>query len=150
MKKYDQSIEEDGPISDINSLLTYVSKSFRERMFLIIITDPATAGTIDRDLVRRLNARHEQMLIMVEDSPITNKAILDDDASDLVEHVRLPHYFRASKKIAEAEAEFHKELTDKVRKSLYHMGVVSTTVDSVDHAIPQIFRMLEEQKHVRR
>ena len=149
LKKYEQAVEVDGPNSDINALLTYITKSFRERMFLIVITDPTSAATLDRELVRRLNVRHEQMFILIEDSPVTNKMLLGGDASDINEHVRLPHYFRANKKIAKAEDEFRKVLTSKIQKGLYRLGVVSTTVDSSGRAVPQIFRMLEEQKHVR-
>ena len=150
LKKYEQSVDADGPKSDINALLTYVSKSFRERMFLIVITDPASAATLDRELVRRLSVRHEQMFILVEDSPVTNKMLLRKDVDDINEHIRLPHYFRANKKIAKSEANFRMLLTTKIQKSLHHLGVVSTIVDSSDHAVPQIFKMLEEQKHVRR
>ncbi len=150
LKKYEQSVDVEGPNSDINALLTYVSKSFRERMFLIVITDPTSAATLDRELVRRLNVRHEQMYILVEDSPITNRMFLNQDASDLNEHVRLPHYFRANKKVAKSEEEFRKTLTAKIQKGLYRLGVVSTTVDSSERAVTQIFKMLEEQKHVRR
>ena len=150
LKKYEQSVDVEGPNSDINALLTYVSKSFRERMFLIVITDPTSAATLDRELVRRLNVRHEQMYILVEDSPITNRMFLNQDASDLNEHVRLPHYFRANKKVAKSEEEFRKTLTTKIQKGLYRLGVVSTTVDSSERAVTQIFKMLEEQKHVRR
>jgi hypothetical protein len=150
LKKYSQSVEEDGPNSDINALLTYISKSFRERMFLIVITDPTSAAMLDRELVRRLNVRHEQMFILIEDSPVTNKKLLGNDASDINDLIRLPHYFRANKKIAKAEDDFRKILTSKIQKGLYRLGVVSTTVDSTEHAVPQIFKMLEEQKHVRR
>lgn len=150
LKKYSHSVKADGADSDINSVLTYISKSFRERMFLIVITDPNSAATLDRNLVRRLNARHEQMYILVEDSPLTNKSLLDKDVNDMNDHVRLPHYFRANKKIAAAEEEYRKSLTEKIQKGLHRFGVVSTTVPSSEKAIPMIFKMLEEQKRVRR
>lgn len=150
LKKYSNSISDESSESDINSVLTFVSKSFRERMFLIVITDPNSAATIDRNLVRRLNARHEQMYILVEDSPLTNKSLLGENVNDMSDHVRLPHYFRANKKIAAAEEDYRRQLYDKIQKGLRRFGVVSTIVDSTEHAIPRIFKMLEEQKHVRR
>ena len=150
LKKYSQSIKVDGAESDINSVLTYISKSFRERMFLIVITDPNSAATLDRNLVRRLNARHEQIYILVEDSPLTNKSLLNSDVNDMNDGVRLPHYFRANKKIAAAEEEYRKSLAEKIQKGLHRFGVVSTTVPSSEKAIPMIFKMLEEQKRVRR
>lgn len=150
LKKYDQSISADSTEGDINSVLSYVSKSFRERMFLIVITDPSSAATLDRDLVRRLNVRHEQMYVLIEDSPLSNRLLLGDDAADLSDGVRLPHYFRANKKIAKAETEFRETINGKIQKGLHRFGIVSTLVDGTDHAIPRIFTMLEEQRHVRR
>ena len=150
LKKYATSVTPECEDGDINSVLTYVSKSFRERMFLIVITDPSSAATLDRDLVRRLNARHEQMYIMIEDSPLCNKKMLDEDMVDMSEELRLPHYFRANKKIATAEEEFRAGLYEKIQKGLRHFGIVSTVVDGSEHAIPRIFTMLEEQRRVRR
>ena len=150
LKKYDQSISVESAEGDINSVLSYISKSFRERMFLIVITDPSSAATLDRDLVRRLNARHEQMYVLIEDSPLSNRLLLGDDAADLSDGVRLPHYFRANKKIAKAETEFRETINGKIQKGLHRFGIVSTLVDGTDHAIPRIFTMLEEQRHVRR
>ena len=149
LKKYDQAIVPDAAESDINSVLTYISKSFRERMFLIVITDPNSAATLDRDLVRRLNARHEQMYILVEDSPLTNKDLFGQDTVDMDDDVRLPYFFRANKKIAAAEEEFRTALYEKIQKGLRRFGIVSAIVDSTDHAIPRIFAMLEEQRRVR-
>ena len=119
-------------------------------MFLIVITDPANVATLDRELVRRLNARHEQMYILVEDSPLTNNKLLKHSVDDMSDHVRLPHYFRANKKVAKAEEDYRNELYGKIQKNLRHFGIVSTFVDGKDRAIPQVFKMLEEQKHVRR
>lgn len=150
LKKYSQSISLDSAQSDINSVLTYISKTFKERMFLIVITDPTNAATVDRELIRRLNARHEQMYIMINDSPLTNRLLLDDNVNDMGDNVRLPHYFRANKKIAKAEENYRNVLCEKILKSLRHYGIVSTFVDGTDRAIPCIFKMLEEQKHVRR
>lgn len=150
LRKYSASVNEDSAEGDINSVLTYVSKNFRERMFIIVITDPMNAASLNRELVRRLNARHEQMYILVEDSPLTNKKLLDGDVNDMSDNIRLPHYFRANKHIAEAEEEFRKDLYGKIQKGLRRFGVVSSVVDSTDNAIPRIFKMLEEQKHVRR
>ena len=58
-------------------------------------------------------------------------------------------YFRKNKKIAAAENEFREAQRIGIRKSLRRMGIVCSFIDSVDHAIPRIVAMLEEQKHVR-
>ena len=150
LDKYAKSISADGAASDINSLLTYVTKSFRERMFIVVITDPTSAATVNRELLRRLNARHEQMYILVEDSPMTNNLIAERNVNDIEGNIRLPHYFRTNKKVAAAETQFRANQLELIAKGLRRFGIVSCAVDSTDHAIPRIFQMLEEQKHVRR
>lgn len=150
LDKYAKSIGLEAKDSDINSLLTYITKSFRERMFLIVITDPANAATVNREIIRRLNARHEQMYILVEDSPMTNSMIANDTVNDIDGDVRLPHYFRANKKIAAAETQFRANQKELIAKGLRRFGIVSCSVDGTNNAIPRIFQMLEEQKHVRK
>ena len=150
LDKYAKSIDIEAGTSDINSLLTYISKSFRERMFVIVITDPSSAATANRELIRRLNARHEQMYIMVEDSPMTNNIISEQIVNDIDGDVRLSHYFRTNKKIAAAETQFRSNQKELIAKGLRRFGIVSCSVDSTDNAIPRIFQMLEEQRHVRR
>ena len=148
--RYAHSIKLDNPDSDINAILTYIMKGYRERLFIVVITDPDSAETIDSEIIRKLNARHEQMYIMVEDSPMTNNIISEQIVNDIDGDVRLSHYFRTNKKIAAAETQFRSNQKELIAKGLRRFGIVSCSVDSTDNAIPRIFQMLEEQRHVRR
>ena len=148
--RYASSVKTDGPNGDINSLLTYVMKCYRERLFIIVITDPDNAETIDSETIRKLNARHEQMYIMVEDSPMTNSKFHDKDVRDIEGKVRLPHFYRKDKKLAKAEKTFRENQREKIKKALRHFCIPSAFVGSSEEAIPAIIKMLEEQKHARR
>ena len=148
--RYHNSISAENPPSNINALLTNVLKNYRERMFIIVIVDPDNAETIDNEIIRRLNARHELMFIMIEDSPITNSLFYESDASDIDGHVRVPHFYRQDKKLAKAEQDFRKKQRDAIQKALRHFRIVSAYVSGTDDAIPNIVKMLEEQKHAKR
>ena len=150
LNHYVNSIRLDGPESNINSLLTYVAKGYRERLFIVVITDPDSAETIDSEVIRKLNARHEQMYIMIDDSPMTNQLLHDKDVRDIEGKVRLPKYYRKNKKLAKAETEYRAAQKVKIKKALRHFHIASTFVDSSENAIPAIVRMLEEQKHAKR
>ena len=150
LDKYAKSMALNAPESDLNSLLTYVSKTYRERSFMIVMSDAEGISKIDTELVRKLHARHEIMFIVVEDSPLTNELLADYDAVDVDGKMRLSHFFRQNKKIAKAEAEYREAQRVGIRKTLRRIGIVCCFVDSVNHAIPRIIGMLEEQKHVRR
>ena len=149
LDKFSKSMTTTGAESDLNALLSYVSKTYRERSFMIILSDADGVSRIDTELIRKLHARHEIMFIVIEDSPLTNNVLFDSNVIDLDGEIRLSKYFRKNKKIASAENEFREAQRIGIRKSLRRMGIVCSFIDSVDHAIPRIVAMLEEQKHVR-
>ena len=148
--KYAKSMQLDGAPSDLNSLLSYVSKSYRERCFLMIITDADGISRVEPDLLRRLHARNEIMVIVVEDSPLTNQLLTSSDTVEIEGKLRLSQYLRKNKRLSKAEKAYRDAQRVGVRKSLRRMGIVCCFIDSVDHAIPRIVTMLEEQKHVRK
>lgn len=148
--KYAKSMQLDGAPSDLNSLLSYVSKSYRERCFLMIITDADGISRVEPDLLRKLHARNEIMVIVVEDSPLTNQLLTSSDTVEIEGKLRLSQYLRKNKRLSRAEKAYRDAQRVGVRKSLRRMGIVCCFIDSVDHAIPRIVTMLEEQKHVRK
>jgi hypothetical protein len=150
LDKYSKSMKLTWPDSDLDSLLSYVSKTYRERCFMLIISDADSVSRIDTELVHKLHARNEIMFIIVEDSPMTNAALFDYDAADILGKMRLSRYFRENKKIAKVEADYREAQRVGIRKTLRRLGIVCCFVDSTNHAIPRIIAMLEEQKHVRR
>ena len=150
LDKYAESMKLSAPDSDLNSLLSYVAKTYRERSFMLIMSDAEGVSQIDTEMVRKLHARHEIMFIIVEDSPMTNGLLLDYDTVDIEGKMRLSRFFRQNKKVAKAEAEYREAQRVGIRKTLRRMGIVCCFVDSTNHAIPRIIGMLEEQKHVRR
>ena len=150
LDKYAKSMTLKSEPSDLNSLLNYVSKTYRERSFMIIMSDAEGVSQIDTEMVRKLHARHEIMFIIIEDSPLTNGLLINYDTVDIDGKTRLSRFFRQNKKIAKAEEEYREAQRVGIRKTLRRMGIVCCFVDSTNHAIPRIVNMLEEQKHVRR
>jgi len=148
--KYAKSMQLEGAPSDLNSLLSYVSKTYRERCFLMLITDADGISRVEPDLLRRLHARNEIMVIVVEDSPLTNQLLATSDTVEIEGKLRLSQYLRKNKRLSKAEKAYRDAQRVGVRKSLRRMGIVCCFVDSVDHTIPRIVTMLEEQKHVRK
>ena len=150
LTKYEKSINIKADQADLNALLSYISKNFRERMFLIVITDTSGAANISQDILRRLRVRHEQMIIMVEDSELTNSAFTKTEARDVMEDLRLPAFIRKDRNLKKAEAEMRESIKTTTQYNLRRLGICSCCIASSDAVIPAIFKMLEEQKHVRR
>ena len=130
LTKYEKSINIKADQANLNALLSYISKNFRERMFLIIITDVFGASNISQDILRRLRARHE--------------------VRDITEDLRLPTFMRKDRKLKKAETRMRELLINTTKHDLRRLGICSCNIDSSDSVIPAIFKMLEEQKHVRR
>ena len=150
LDKYSKAVSLESSESNINNLLTYVSKNFRERMFLIVITDVHGAASVSEDLLRRLRVRHEQMFILVQDSMLTNQKFKDTEVRDVTANLRLPRFIRRNKKLSQAEADLRQNSETKVQHDLRRLGICSCILNDTETAIPSIFKMLEEQKHVRR
>ncbi len=149
LDKYEKSISVESGNSDINALLSYISKNFRERMFLFIITDVHGGLLISEGLLRRLRVRHEIMVIMVEDVSFTDKKFKNDSAVDITDHTSLPRFMRSNRKLRNAEARLREENIQKIDHNLKRLGIMSCHISSTDTAIPSIFKMLEEKKHAR-
>lgn len=150
LDKYAKSMKINAPESNLNSLLNYVIKVYRERSFMLIISDADSVSRVDIEMVRKLHARHEIMFIIIEDSPLTNQLLLNYDTVDIDGKMRLSRFYRQNKMIAKAESEFREAQRAGIRKTLRRLGIVCCFVDGTNHAIPRIVNMLEEQKHVRR
>ena len=54
LSKYAKSTNIDAAPSDLNSLLSYVTKTYRERCFMMLITDADGISRVEPDLLRRL------------------------------------------------------------------------------------------------
>lgn len=150
LDKYYKSIKVESPAADMNAVLTYISKAFRERMFLIVITDSGSALKIDRSIIRKLGARHEQMFCIVEDAPLTSSFLHTKEARDIEKDLRIPRFLRSDRSLAKAETSYREAQRQVIKRTLRHYGIVTSFIDSSNHAIPRIIQMLEEQKNARR
>ena len=150
LTKYEKSVSLESDPANLNALLSYISKNFRERMFLFIITDTYNASQVSPELLRRLRVRHEIMIITVEDSDVTNSALAKNEVRDVVSGARIPTFLRKNRKLQNAEAAMRKNIIDTNTKNFRHLGICSSVLEGTETAVQSIFRMLEEQKHVRR
>jgi len=150
LTKYEKSVSLESDPANLNALLSYISKNFRERMFLFIITDTYNASQISQDILRRLRVRHEIMVISVEDSNITNASFFKNEVRDIVNNARIPAFLRKNRKLKDAEATMRKKVEQSNSKNFRHLGICSSVLSSTDTAVQDIFKMLEEQKHVRK
>lgn len=150
LTNYDKAVSPESGDGNLDALLTYVSKNFRERMFLIIITDAFGAANLDDAILRRLRVRHELLIISIKDMEITNPKLKKSEAIDIVENLRLPRFIRKNRKLKLAEEKMYSELSEKTSKSLKRLGIRNCFVEDSETAIPEILKMLEEQKRARK
>ena len=150
LNKYERNVSLDSDPADMTALLSYVSKNYRERMFLFIITDGFGAANISESMLKRLRARHEIMMIMIEDSYLTNQDLKHSETQDVTADLRLSQFYRYDRKLREAEEKMRTNLKKKTMHDLKRLGICSCSITSSEVVVPEVFKMLEEQKHVRR
>lgn len=151
LKTYSKSMSISAPESSLTAILTYISRNFRERMMLVVITDATGASGVPEELLKRLAVRHEQMFIIAKDATVTDADFATCEVRDIArEEAILPRFIRSSKKLAMAEAKLNAGIYDGLDKRLKQRGISSVAIGSEAEAVAQIARLMERQKNVRR
>jgi len=140
----------DAGVSNLTGLLDYVVRTIRRRMLLVVISDNLQFATAQEQLLRRLSAQHELLFIAIDDLDPSNDVWKNRSLYDVDQPTSLPSFIRRQKKVETAyQALVHHEW-QLSNRTLEHIRVSSTRIDSEDAVINQIVRLLEEHKHVRR
>jgi uncharacterized protein (DUF58 family) len=147
---YNDSITTSSPASSINNVLNYILRNYRERMLLIIITDPAGMSTVDDATIKRLSVRHEQVYTIINDSTVSDPTLLKDDVYDIEDPAIIPSFIRVSKKLQSAETELTENTQNNITRRLLKYGIQCAFINSEESTINDIFNLLERQKRARR
>jgi len=150
LNTYHDAISQNAPPSSITTVLDYVLRSYRERMLLIIITDPTSAQSIDEALLRRLRVRHEQTYIIIGDAAVTDSGLKNDDIYDINDHSSVPSFIRMSGKFRKTELQSTKTTEENITHRFLKQGISCTFIDREADVINNVLKLLERQKRARR
>jgi len=140
----------DGPPSDLTGLLDYVKRTNRRRMLLIIISDNLQFASAQEQLLRRLAAQHEILVITIDDLDPSDDSWKERNLYDVDLPIPLPSFVRRQKAV---EAAFQARVRTEWQsgsRTLERVRISSVRIGSEDSVINQIVRLLEEHRRVRR
>lgn len=137
-----------GP-SDLAAQLAYVARTVRRRMVLFVVADDRDLDDRVDLLLRRLRDRHEMLWFTVADAdPTTLPA--DASAYEVADRAALPAPVRTDRTVRQAYASRRAERIAATAALLDRHGIVHTRAGGSDQVVPQLFRLLERQRRVRR
>lgn len=139
----------DSPNGDMKSLLAYASKHISHRSMLVIITDDLDSDEETNRYFRRLSAQHEVMVINIGDLSAIDESVRHAPAHDIEDGFSLPEFIRGNKNLEAVYTESLTSRLDAATRMLERLRISNVEINGDDEVIPQIFRLLERQKHAK-
>ena len=127
---------------DMNELLEYVFKNISKRMIIFIITDIAGIDDIKSSTLKKLNQRHDLMIININDNYMFGK-----DIFDVSEDEYISDFLLNDSKLNEVEQEVRKDILKKNLTKLKKNNTCVTSISSKEEINLKIIELLEEHRY---
>ena len=131
--------------SDINDLLEYVLKYIPKKTIIFIITDINGIDNIKENTLKKLNQRHDVLLVNIKDNIMVGDNIFDVESNNYI-----PSFLLNDQKMIETEQEIKKEILEKNTSKLLKNHVSFTTISSIKEINKNLIKLLEEHKYAGR
>lgn len=127
--------------SDINKPLDYISKHFKRRMIIVIVTDMKGMLSIDEVTLKRLKVLHDVLMINISDVDASGKNVFDVE-----EGCMLPDFFTKSKRLIRKENQKRIQLMEECQTKLKRAGVAYQTIDTTEKIDIKLTELLNKHK----
>ncbi len=127
---------------DINELLEYTYKNISKKMIIFIITDISGIDRIKANVLKKVNQRHDILVININDN-----FMLGDDIYDVSQKEFIPEFLLSDKKLNELEHQIKDELIKKNRNKLKKNNVSFKSLSSKEEISYKIIELLEEHRY---
>lgn len=127
---------------DINELLEYVFKNISKRMIIFIITDISGIDNVKSNILKKLNQRHDLMIININDN-----YMFGDNVFDINKDEYLPNFLLKDSKLNEVEKEIKKDILNKNASKLKKNNISMTSISSKEEINLKVIKLLEEHKY---
>ena len=127
---------------DINELLEYTYKNISKRMIIFIITDINGLDQIKANELKKLNQKHDILLININDNYMSGQDIYDVNQNDYI-----PAFLLNDKKLNEVEHQVKDELLKKNINKLKKNNVSIKSLSTIKDINYKIIELLEEHRY---
>jgi len=128
--------------SNMEKLLSYVSKKIGKKMIIFIITDLEGMEKIDTKLLKQLTLAHDVLVIDVDDAYITSQ-----NAYDMENNSYMPKMLSNDKKLFELEKKTRDSIYNKCIKEFEKYRVTTIKISSLKDIVPKVIELLERHKN---
>ena len=136
--------------SDLSTQLSYIAKSFRRRMILVVIADDRVIDQVQQRLLRRLSVQHEILWLTVGDADPTSADWTAGDMYDVADGAELPRAVRSQQHLRAEFSAAALARTAAAAELFDSLAISSSRVEAEADVIPGLFRLLEGHRHARR
>ena len=127
---------------DINELLEYTYKNISKKMIIFIITDISGIDKIKANVLKKINQRHDILVININDN-----FMLGDDIYDVNQKEYIPEFLLNDKKLNDLEHQIKDELLKKNLNKLKKNNVSFKSLSSKEEISYKIIELLEEHRY---
>lgn len=148
LREVNDRTELTSPRSSIGEQLSFVARSFGQRMLLFVVADELVPDAGMERLLRRLRAQHEILWLTVRDAQLTGPGSADrpGDRYDVADSSLLPGRLAASEAVIRAYAAAQ-EQRDAAREAiLRRLGIAHVYAGSSHDVMPAVFTLLERHR----
>lgn len=148
LREVNDRTELTSPRSSIGEQLSFVARSFGQRMLLFVVADELVPDAGMERLLRRLRAQHEILWLTVRDAQLAGPGSADrpGDRYDVADSSLLPGRLAASEAVIRAYAAAQ-EQRDAAREAiLRRLGIAHVHAGSSHDVMPAVFTLLERHR----
>lgn len=148
LRAIDEETRLDGDQSDLAAQLSWIVRSVRRRLMLVVIADDRDLDPALEGILRRLHVQHEILWVTVEDADPT---ALDAGfaAYDVADVHGLPAHVRLDPKVRAAHAAAVEERVRCTSELLDRQAINHARIGASDEVLPTVFALLERQRRAR-
>lgn len=127
---------------NINDLLEFINKNISKKTIIFIITDINGIDSIKDKTLKKLNLRHDILLININDN-----YMFGDNIYDVSNNEYIPEFMLNDNKLYEIEKDIKSKLLKDNTNKLIKNSVCNTSISSKEEINKKIITMLEEHKY---
>lgn len=137
-----------GDQSNLATQLSWIVRSIRRRLMLVIVSDDQDLDPALDGILRRLHVQHELLWITIEDADPTVLGA-GQTAYDVADHYGLPTDVRLDPRVRAAHAAAVEDRIRRTNELLDRRAVNHARIGSSDEVVPTLFALLERQRRAR-
>lgn len=128
--------------SNINDILEYLNKNISKKMIIFVITDINGIESIKTKTLKKLNQRHDILVLNINDN-----LMLGENIYDVVQEEYVPEFLLNDTKLHEIEKQIKNEMLKKNIAKLKRNSVSESSISSKNEINYKIIKLLEEHKY---